>query len=57
MALPTYSINLLFMMKNYSNSIFRAINIPKTSRLKPLPAALLLVRANLFLTKCIEIKI
>lgn len=37
MALPQCSINLLFMMKNYSNSIFHAVNIPKRSRLKPLP--------------------
>lgn len=38
-ALPHYAINLLFMMKNYSNNIFHAINILKTSRREPLPAA------------------
>lgn len=49
--------DLLFMMKNYSNNTFQAIHVPGTSHVKPVPAALLLGRADLFLTKCIEIKI
>lgn len=45
------SINLLFMVKTYSNDLF-----PATDPEDPLPQ-LFLARAHLFLAKCIEVKV
>lgn len=36
---PSYAIDLLFMMKKYSNNISQGLNIPQASRPQPLPAA------------------